>query len=161
MAESTTLMDVKVNQCRQNALLKSQRKRQAVFDAIAVLQQQGIPITKRAITKQANVSYPFLAKHVDLLQAIEDASGSQELRSLENVPESRSTDIALAAMKRQMEILKQQVKEKDAEIRRKQGEIDQLYGKLASRSELTDAEIRRKLAEALNQLQAYKDKEHP
>jgi hypothetical protein len=58
-------------------------------------------------------------------------------------------------MQRQMEKLKQQVQLKEVEIRSKQREIDQLYGKLASRGELTDAQLRAKLTEALRRLQAY------
>jgi len=41
---------------------------------------------------------------------------------------------------------------KDAEIRQKQREIDQLYGKLAAGSVLTDPELRSLLADALERL---------
>jgi len=160
MAEFTTLRDGRARQCRQNAQLKSERKRQAVLDAISVLHQKDIPITKGSVAKQANVSYPFLSKHDDLLQAIDDAEKSEGARRLMSASNVRSQDIAIAAMQRQMEKLKQQVKGKDIELRCKQREIDQLYGKLASRSELADAELRCKLAEVLNRLQAYEDKEH-
>ena len=104
------------------------------------------------------MSYPFLARHHDLLQAIDAAARHEGARKQVVTPNAQGKDIAIAAMQRQMEKLKQQVKEKDAEIRCKQREIDQLYGKLASRSELTDAEIRCKLAEVLKQLHAHEDK---
>jgi hypothetical protein len=41
---------------------------------------------------------------------------------------------------------------KDQELRGKQREIDRLYGKLAAASPLTDTEMRRTFAEALERL---------
>lgn len=158
MEESITLNDRKARQCRQNASAKSERKRQAVFEAIQTLQKQGVPVTKSAVVRHANVSHPFLSKHADLLQAI-DTAAKEGTGKLVDSPGSRSRDVAIAAMQRQMEKLKQQVKEKDTELRRKQKEINQLYGKLASDSSLTDVELRHKLTEVLNQLQAFEDKE--
>lgn len=157
MAESTTRKESKADQCRQNALNKSQQKRQAVLDTISDLQRRNIPITKKSVTEHANVSYPFLSKHIDLLQAIHDAATSDKERSLINASNKPGKNFAISVLQRQVEQLKQQVKEKEAENRGKQREIDQLYGKLASRSELTDAEIRRKLAEVLDRLQAYEN----
>lgn len=140
-----------------NAQIKSERKRQAVLDAIVDLQAQGIPITKAAVLKQANVSYPFLAKHADLGQAIAEAEQAGWETRLAQASASRGKDVAISALQRQVERLKQQVQEKEAEIRCRQREIDQLYGKLASRSELTDPQLRAKLAEALQRLQAHED----
>ena len=155
MAESTTLQTAREQQCRQNAQRKSERKRQAVLEAIVTLQQQDRLVTKTAIARQANVSYPFLAKHADLLQAIDNAAVAGNAKRLASAPAVRGQDVVVAAMQRQMEKLKQQVRKKESEIRRMQQEIDQLYGKLASRSELTDTQIRAKLKEALQRLQTY------
>lgn len=160
MVESTTLKNSRADQCRQNALNKSQQKRQAVLDAIATLQQQNIPVTRSSVARYANVSYPFLAKHIDLQQAIDEAAESGRATRQASELNTRGKDVAIAAMQRQMEKLKQQVKEKDAELRRKQREIDHLYGKLASRSESTDPELRRRLAEVTKQLHEYQDREH-
>lgn len=157
MVESTMLKDLKAVQCRKNAQMKSERKRQAVIEAISTLQQQGVRVTKGSVAKQAHVSYPFLSKHVDLLQAIEQAGGAEGVSRLPSAGNGQGKDVVIAALQRRLDTLKQQVKEKDVELRRKQREIDQLYGKLASRSEMTNAEIRAKLAEALQRLQASED----
>jgi 7-keto-8-aminopelargonate synthetase-like enzyme len=77
MVESTTLQASREQQCRRNAQRKSERKRQAVLEAITALQQANLPVTKTTVVKQAQVSYPFLAKHADLLQAIEARGGWQ------------------------------------------------------------------------------------
>ncbi len=155
MVESTTLQASREQQCRLNAQHKSERKRQAVLEAITALQQANLPVTKTTVVKQAQVSYPFLAKHVDLLQAIDDAAAAGSAKRLASAPAVRGQDVLVAAMQRQMEKLKQQVQVKEVEIRSKQREIDQLYGKLASRGELTDAQLRAKLTETLRRLQAY------
>ena len=155
MAEVTTLQTARELQCRRNAQRKSERKRQAVLEAITALQQANLPVTKTTVVRQAQVSYPFLAKHADLLQAIDAAATAGSARRLASAPTVRGQDVLVAAMQRQMEKLKQQVREKEIEIRSKQREIDQLYGKLASRSELTDTQLRAKLKETLQRLQTY------
>jgi nitrate/nitrite-specific signal transduction histidine kinase len=137
--------------------MKSERKRQAVIEAISTLQQQGVPVTKGSVAKQAHVSYPFLSKHADLLQAIEQAGGAESVGRLSSAVNNQGKDLVIAALQRRLDALKQQVQEKDAELRRKQREIDQLYGKLASRSVMTNAELRAKLAEALQRLQVSED----
>jgi hypothetical protein len=157
MVESITLKDLKVIQCRKNAQVKSERKRQSVIEAIAMLQQQGVPVTKSSVAKQAHVSYPFLSKHVDLLQAIDKVREAESASRLSSAVESRGKDLVIAALQRRLDTLKQQVQEKDAKLRCKQREIDQLYGKLAGRSEMTNAELRAKLVEALQRLQANED----
>jgi DNA repair exonuclease SbcCD ATPase subunit len=48
--------------------------------------------------------------------------------------------------------MKQQLTAKDQELRRKQREIDWLYGKLAAARPLPDAEMQHALAEALARL---------
>lgn len=66
---------------------------------------------------------------------------------------SQSTkDQVIAALRRRLDEMKQQITAKDQELRRKQREIDRLYGKLAAASPLTDAEMRRTFAEALERL---------
>lgn len=159
MVECTTLKATKADQCRLNAQSKSEKKRQAVLEAIVALQQQGRPITKAAVKKYANVSYPFLKKHEDLLQTIDEAENTDKARRLSSASNAQGKDVAIAAMQRQMEKWKKESQEKTAEIRRKQREIDQLYGKLAGRSEMTDAELRARLAEALQRLQSYESAE--
>lgn len=58
----------------------------------------------------------------------------------------------IAALRRRLEEMKQQLAPKDQELRGKQREIDLLYGKLAAASPLTDAELRRALVDALQRL---------
>lgn len=157
MVDAITLQATKADQCRLNAQSKSERKRQAVLDAILSLQQQGQPVTKTTVKQQAAVSYPFLAKHADLLQAIEAADNIRQARVPASATETRSKDVVHAAMQRQMDKLKQQVKEKEVQIRQQQRNIDVLYGKLSNNSVLTDAQLRAKLKEALARLHAYED----
>lgn len=155
MDESTTLNDFKAQQCRKIAQAKSERKRQAVFEAISLLQRQGIPVTRRSVMRQADVSYPFLNKHLDLLSAIDLAQEGDNAKKLESAAVNQSRNQALAAMQRRLDKLKQQLQDKELELREKQKTIDLLYGKLATSGELTDAELRAKLAETLKRLQAY------
>jgi hypothetical protein len=55
-------------------------------------------------------------------------------------------------LRRRLDEVKQQLAAKDAQLRQKQRDIDRLYGKLAAASPLTDAELRRALAEAMERL---------
>jgi len=138
MAESTTTKGLKIEQCRKNAQAKSDRKRQDVLAAIAVLQGKQLPITKAAIKRQANVSYPFLAKHPDLLAAIETAQqNDREVRLVAEVNKNRNQEQVVTALKRRVNTLKKQLEEKEKELRKKQETIDILYGKLAIRGDLT------------------------
>lgn len=133
MDELTRLNSLKTEQCRRNAQAKSERKRQDVLAAISLLQQQGLPVTKSTIAKHAGVSYPFLSKHADLLQAIEEAGKIDREQRLSRAADHPGKSQVIAALQRRLDTLQKQVREKDAEIRRKQQEIDQLYGKLAGR----------------------------
>lgn len=133
MANSTTLKDLKAEQCRQNAQAKSARKRQDVLEAISFLQKQNVPVTKKAVADKANVCYPFLKKHADLLEAIEAAEKVDREHRLSLSVEKAGKNQVISALKRRLDKLQQQVHEKDAEIRRQQKEIEQLYGKLAIR----------------------------
>ena len=58
----------------------------------------------------------------------------------------------IAALRRRLDEMKQQLAVKDHERRGKQREIERLYGKLAAASPLTDAELRHAQALALDRL---------
>jgi hypothetical protein len=73
MDASTTAKVTRAEQCRINAKARSERKRQAAFDALSALQQERRSITKAAVARRAGVSVVFLRKHSDLVQAIEGA----------------------------------------------------------------------------------------
>jgi integrase/uncharacterized coiled-coil protein SlyX len=66
--------------------------------------------------------------------------------------ELRHAEKVIAALRRRLEELKQQLANKDNELRQKQRDLDRLYGKLAAASPLTDAELRCALTEALERL---------
>lgn len=103
------------------------------------------------MAKQAGVSVVFLHSHPDLLQALEEA----ELQHRMMPPESSSDkakDQVVAALRRRLDEMKQQLAAKDQELREKQREIDRLYGKLAASSPITDAELRSAFASALDRL---------
>jgi hypothetical protein len=142
MGVSTTAKQTRAEQCQKNAQAKSEQKRQATFAAIRELQQGKHPVTRSAVARRAGVSVVFLRSHPDLLQAIEDAG--------------RGKDQVIDALRRRLDELKQTVATKDAELRQKQREIDQLYGKLATGSTLSTPELSQKLQEALARL----EKEH-
>src|SRR5207302_8485074 len=105
-----------------------------------------------AVARQAEVSLVFLRSHPDLVQAIEEAARTREAAASPIIPDSSAKDQVIAALRRRLDEMKQQLVVKDRELRGKQREIDQLYGKLAAASPLTDAEMRRALADALNRL---------
>ena len=65
---------------------------------------------------------------------------------------SSASDQVIAALRRRLDEMQQQLAAKDRELRGKQREIDRLYGKLAAASPLTDAEMRRAFAETLDRL---------
>jgi hypothetical protein len=102
--------------------------------------------------RRAGVSVVFLRSHPDLLQALEEA---EQLHRL--APSVSAGDLAkdqvIAALRRRLDEMKQMVATKDAELRQKQREIDQLYGKLAVGSMLSAPELSQKLQEALARLE--------
>jgi hypothetical protein len=153
MDASTTAKHTRSEQCRKNAQAKSEQKRQATFTAIRELQQEKHPVTRSAVAKRAGVSVVFLRGHPDLLQALEAAEQRHRL-----APSVSARDLAkdqvIAALRRRLDEMKQQNTSKDQELRGKQREIDLLYGKLASASPLTDADLRRTLTDALQRLVA-------
>jgi uncharacterized coiled-coil protein SlyX len=151
MGASTTTKHTRAEQCRKNALAKSEQKRQTTFAAIRELQQGKHPVTRSAVARRAGVSVVFLRSHPDLLQALEEAGQQHRLAPSEGAGD-RAKDQVIAALRRRLDEMKQQLTAKDQELRRKQREIDRLYGKLAAASPLTDAEMQHALAEALARL---------
>jgi len=131
---------------------RSAQKRQATLSALAQLQREKRTITKGAVARQAGVSLVFLRSYPDLVQAIEEAARTREATASPTSPGSFARDQVIAALRRRLGDMKQQLAAKDRELRGKQREIDRLYGKLAAASPLTDAELRRTLTDALDRL---------
>jgi hypothetical protein len=148
MDVSTMAKRSRTEQCRKNAQAKSEQKRRATLEALALLQREGKTITKAAVAKRAGVSVVFLRAHPDLMQAIEEAERGR-LRTPVQLPADCTNDQVIAAFRRRIDEMKQAMRKKDAELREKQREIDQLYGKLAAGSQMTDPELRSALAAAL------------
>jgi hypothetical protein len=151
MDASTTTKQTRTEQCRKNAQVKSQQKRQATRAAIQALKLEKRPVTRSAVARRAGVSVVFLRSHPDLLQAIEDAGQQYRLTPPESAAD-KTKDQVIAALRRRLDELKQTLAMKDAELRQKQREIDQLYGKLAAGSKLSAPELTQKLEEALSRL---------
>lgn len=151
MGVSTTAKNTKTEQCKNNAQAKSTKKRQAAFEALVLLQQEGLAVTKAALAHRAGVSVVFLRSHPDLLQAIEDAEQQRRTTPREGSVSS-TKDQVIAALRRRLEEFKQVVAMKESELRQKQREIDCLYGKLATNSPLTDAELQRQWQNAVARL---------
>jgi len=141
MGASTTAKRTRAEQCKINAQARSEKKRQAALAAIQELRQEKHPVTRSAVARRAGVSIVFLRSHPDLLQALEEAEQQHRLAPLEIAAE-KAKDQVIAALRRLLDEMKQQLAAKDQELRGKQREIDLLYGKLATASPLTDAERR-------------------
>jgi hypothetical protein len=156
MGVSTTAKQTRAEQCRKNAQAKSEQKRQATFAAIRELQQGKHPVTRSAVARRAGVSAVFLRSHPDLLQALEEAEQQHRLASSERAGD-RAKDQVIAALRRRLDEMKRQLIAKDQELRRKQREIDRLFGKLAVASPLTDAEMHHALSEALARLASQEE----
>jgi chromosome segregation ATPase len=131
MGASTTAKQTRTEQCRKNAQEKSKQKRRAAFAAIRDLQQEKLPVTRAAVARRAGVSVVFLRSTPDLLQAIEEGEQRYRLTPPENAADN-TKDQVIAALRRRLDEMKQQNASKDQELRQKQREIDQLYGKLAT-----------------------------
>jgi hypothetical protein len=151
MGASTTTKQTRTEQCRKNAQAKSKQKRQAALKAIQDLQREQRPMTRAAVSRRAGVSVVFLRSHPDLLQALEEAEERHRLTPPESAAD-KTKDQVIAALRRRLEEMKQQLAAKDQELRGKQREIDRLYGKLAAASPLSDEEMRRAFAETLDRL---------
>src|SRR6266700_492372 len=151
MDASTTTKHTRSDQCRKNAQAKSEQKRQAALAAIQELRQEKRPVTRSAVARRAGVSVVFLRSHPDLLQALEEAEQQHRLAPSMGTAD-KAKDQVIAALRRRLDEMKQQLAAKDQELRGKQREIDRLYGKLAAGSQLSDAEMRRAFAETLDRL---------
>ncbi len=57
-------------------------------------------------------------------------------------PDARARDTIIASLRRRVAAFKEEIETKNAIIRQKQREIDQLYGNLAAKSTLADPELR-------------------
>jgi hypothetical protein len=152
MDGSTTAKLTRVEQCQANAKKRSEQKRHATLLALAQLQCEKRTITKAAVARQAGVSLVFLRSHPDLVQAVEEAARTRAVTASPTLPGPSTKDQVIAALRRRLNEMKQQLAAKDRELREKQHEIDLLYGKLAAASPLTDAELRAALASAISRL---------
>jgi hypothetical protein len=142
MDECTTTRRSRIEQCRKNAREKSQKKRQQTLVALGELQKERKPISLVTVAKRARVSLPFLRNHPDLVQRIEEAARSQDTATHQDDREAQVTNQVLSAMRRRLEEMKGIIAKREAELRQRDGEIAILFGKLASRSALSEAEIR-------------------
>jgi hypothetical protein len=140
MGVSTTTRQIRTEQCRKNAQAKSEQKRQAALAAIQELLQEKHPVTRSAVARRAGVSVVFLRSHPDLLQSIEEAERRYRLTLSESAAD-KAKDQVIAALRRRLDEMKQQLAAKDQELRQKQREIDQLYGKLAAGRVLGEHEM--------------------
>src|SRR5712692_6055200 len=152
MDVSTTTKRTRVEQCQLNAKRRSEQKRKVARSALDALVREQRTITKAAVARRAGVSLVFLRSHPDLLQAIDEAANTRQAAASPVSPGDNAKDQVIAALRRRLEEMKQQLAAKDRELRGKQREIDRLYGKLAAASPHTDAELRRTLASALERL---------
>jgi hypothetical protein len=148
MDASTTAKRTRTEQCKINAQARSEKKRQAAFDALSRLQLEQRAITKAAVARRAGVSVVFLRRHPDLVQAIEEAEHTLLTSPPLVASADKAKDQVIAALRRRLDEMKQMIAARDAQLREKQREIDRLYGKLAAASPLTDPELRRALTEA-------------
>jgi hypothetical protein len=89
------------------------------------------------------------------VQTIDEATRTRSAPALPVPPSDNAKDQVIGALRRRLDEMKQQLAAKDRELRGKQREIDRLYGKLAAASPLTDAELRRTFASALERLAQY------
>lgn len=132
MDVSTTAKLTRTEQCKINAQARSAKKRQAAFDALSLLKREQRPITKAAVARRAGVSVVFLRAHPDLVQVIEEAEHAVLTSPSPRDRADKAKDQVIAALRRRLDEMKQTMATKDAELREKQREIDQLYGKLAA-----------------------------
>jgi len=94
--------------------------------ALAQLQCEKRIITKAAVARQAGVSLVFLRSHRDLVQAVEEAANTRSALVSSISPGSPASDQVIAALRRRLDEMKQQLAAKDQELRRKQREFDLL-----------------------------------
>jgi|GEM_PF-3323360 len=148
MDASTTPQLSKEERCRQNAMNKSEAKRKAFLEALAFLVKEGKPLVKAQVCRRAGVTPPFVGKHPDLQQALEDAQ-KKHLTS-KNVADAASSadkgkDRTIEALKRQLDAKQAVTNAKEAALRDKNRTISVLLGKLAANSPLSDTDLHKHL----------------
>jgi hypothetical protein len=119
MDASTTAKMTRAEQCRINARARSEKKRQAAFDALSALQQERGSITKAAVARRAGVSVVFLRNHPDLLQAIGYAEQARPEMQSAVSSSDRVKDQVIAALRRRLDEMKRQLAAKEVELRQK------------------------------------------
>lgn len=149
MGASTTPRLSKEERCRQNAMSKSEAKRKAFLEALALMLKEGKPLVKAQVCKRADVTPPFLRKHPDLQQALEDAQ-KKRLTSKDMVEAAASADKGkdhvIEALKRQLDAKQAVINAKEATLREKDRTVSVLLGKLAANSPLFDSDLHKLLA---------------
>jgi len=150
MAASITDKLSRVERCRRNAQCRSDRARQAFIEALALMVKEGKPLVKAKVCQRAGVTPPFLRKHPDLLQLLEDAQ-ARRLASRESVEAATSADKGkervIEALKRQLDAKQAVINAKEAAVREKDRTISVLLGKLAANSPLSNSDLHQWLAE--------------
>src|SRR2546423_9565943 len=113
MDVSTTAKLTRIEQCQANAKKRSEQKRQATLSALAQLQREKRTITKAAVARHAGVSLVFLRSHPDLVQAVEEAARARSVSAPPVPPGDNAKDQVIAALRRRLEEMKQQLTAKD------------------------------------------------
>jgi hypothetical protein len=146
MDASTTPKLSKEDRCRENARSKSEVKRQAFLEALALMVREGQPLAKAQVCRRAGVTPPFVGKHPDLQQALADAqSRHQTSREAAKAASSanRSKDRLVEALRRQLDAKQTVINAKEADLRDKDRTISVLLGKLAANHPLSDSDLHR------------------
>lgn len=146
---STTPKLSKEERCRENAKSKSEAKRKAFLEALVLTVKEGKPLVKAQVCRRAGVTPPFLRKHADLQQALEDAH-KERLTSKDAVETAASADKGkdrvIEALKRQLDAKQAVINAKERVLVRKDRTIRVLLGKLAANSPLSDSDLYKQLA---------------
>jgi hypothetical protein len=148
MGASTTPKLSKEERCRENARSKSEAKRKAFLEALTQMVKEGKPLVKVRVCQRAGVTPPFVGKHPDLQQALEDAQ-RKRLTSQETVEAASSADRGkdrmVEALKRQLDAKQAVINAKEAALREKDRTISVLLGKLAANRLLSDDDLHKQL----------------
>jgi hypothetical protein len=156
MDESTIQRLSRTEQCRKNAQEKSEKKRQQTLSALVALQRERKPISELTVAKRAGVSRPFLRKHEDLRQRIAEA-GRNPSETVNSASSEAPKLAVLEAIRRRLVEMKSTLAAKEVEIRQKNMDISRLFGKLASRSEMSEAEVVQTLEELTRRLRGLEE----
>lgn len=144
MGASTTPHLSKEERCRQNAVNKSEVKRKAFLETLALMAKEGKPLVKAQVCRRAGVTPPFVGKHPDLQQALEDVQ--KKCLASKGVVDAASSadkgkDRTIEALKRQLDAKQAVIKAKEATLREKNRTISVLLGKLAANSPFSDTDL--------------------